>query len=152
MIYSRFGVIQKPVSGSIVCKSYISININLLSYKKWKQVSKISNTALILLPWVKVLFLQKKTVTFCKKNAVISKIKRAFAFIFWNYKCLSTYIPNLQTYKQRGLGGGGFTPSLPHRKINPKKPMQIRVNLTNVSFPLEVICGRILQHQYYLKF
>ena len=31
--YDQFGTIQKPDSGRIVCKTYIFININLLSYK-----------------------------------------------------------------------------------------------------------------------
>ena len=33
-IYGQFGAIQKPDSGGIVCKTYIFINNNLLSYKK----------------------------------------------------------------------------------------------------------------------
>ena len=32
-IYCQFGAIQKPDSGGIACKNYISINSNLLSYK-----------------------------------------------------------------------------------------------------------------------
>ena len=36
-IYGQFGPIQKPDSGRIVCKTYIFINSNLLSYKNWKQ-------------------------------------------------------------------------------------------------------------------
>ena len=32
-IYGQFGAIQKPYSGCIVCKTYISINNNLFSYK-----------------------------------------------------------------------------------------------------------------------
>ena len=32
-IYGQFGAIQKPDSGHIVCKTYIFINSNLLSYK-----------------------------------------------------------------------------------------------------------------------
>ena len=32
-IYGQFGVIGKPDSGRIVCKPYIFINTNLLSYK-----------------------------------------------------------------------------------------------------------------------
>ena len=35
-IYGQFGAIRKPNSGRIVCKTYISINSNLLSYKNWK--------------------------------------------------------------------------------------------------------------------
>ena len=36
-IYGQFGAIWKLDSGRIVCKTDIFININLLSYKKWKQ-------------------------------------------------------------------------------------------------------------------
>ena len=32
-IYGQFGAIWKPDSGCIVCKTYIFINSNLLSYK-----------------------------------------------------------------------------------------------------------------------
>ena len=32
-IYGQFGAIWKPDSGRIVCKTYIFINSNLLSYK-----------------------------------------------------------------------------------------------------------------------
>ena len=32
-IYSQFGAIWKPDSGRIVCKTYVFINSNLLSYK-----------------------------------------------------------------------------------------------------------------------
>ena len=36
-IYSQFRVIQKMDSGRIVCKTYIFINSNLLSYKNREQ-------------------------------------------------------------------------------------------------------------------
>ena len=36
-IYNQFGAIRKPDSGRIVCKIYIFINSNLLSYKNGKQ-------------------------------------------------------------------------------------------------------------------
>ena len=36
-IYSQFGAIWKPDSGRRVCKTYIFINSNLLSYKNWKR-------------------------------------------------------------------------------------------------------------------
>ena len=36
-IYDQFGTIWKPNSGRIVCKTYIFINNNLLSYKNYKQ-------------------------------------------------------------------------------------------------------------------
>ena len=37
LINDQFGVMGKPDSGHIVCKAYIFINSNLLSYKNWKQ-------------------------------------------------------------------------------------------------------------------
>ena len=36
-IYDQFGAMRKPDLGCIVCKTYITINNNLLSYKNWKQ-------------------------------------------------------------------------------------------------------------------
>ena len=36
-IYRQFGAIWKPDPGRIVCKTYIFINSNFLSYKNWKQ-------------------------------------------------------------------------------------------------------------------
>ena len=36
-IYGQFGAIWKPDSARTVCKTYIFINSNLLSYKSWKQ-------------------------------------------------------------------------------------------------------------------
>ena len=37
LICCQFGAIRKPHSERIVCKTYIFINSNLLSYKNWKQ-------------------------------------------------------------------------------------------------------------------
>ena len=74
-IYGKFAAIRKPNSGRMVYK--ISINNNILSYKTWKQNSKISNTAPMLLLWLKVLFLPKNA-DFSQKNAEISKIKKTF--------------------------------------------------------------------------
>ena len=37
VIYSQFGAIRKPDSRLMVCKTYIFIKSNLLSYKTWKQ-------------------------------------------------------------------------------------------------------------------
>ena len=54
-IYGQFGAIWKPDSGYLVCKTYISINSNLLSYQNSKQNSKVSTATLTLLLWVKVL-------------------------------------------------------------------------------------------------
>ena len=75
-IYSQSEAIWKLDSGRIVCKTYIFINSNLLSYKNWKQDWKISNTAPTLLLWVKVLF-WPKNADFLQKYANISKIKGA---------------------------------------------------------------------------
>ena len=36
-VYGQIGAIRKPYSEGIVCKTYIFINNNLLSYKNWKQ-------------------------------------------------------------------------------------------------------------------
>ena len=63
-IYGQFGAIRKPDSGRIVCKTYIFITSNLVSYKNWKQNWKISNTALTILLGVK----KKKKLTSAKLN------------------------------------------------------------------------------------
>ena len=76
-IYGQFGAIRNPDSGCTVCKLYIFINSNLLSYKNWKQNQNFSYTALTLLLWVKVL-LWPKNADFLQKNAGISKIKKAW--------------------------------------------------------------------------
>ena len=73
-IYDQFGAMKKPDSEWMIPNTYIFINNTLLSYKNWKQNWKISNTALIILLWVKVLFLIKND-DFLKRNAAISKIK-----------------------------------------------------------------------------
>ena len=39
-MYYQFEAIPKPYSGRIVCKTYIFIKSNLLSYKNWKQNQK----------------------------------------------------------------------------------------------------------------
>ena len=48
-INGQFGAIWKPNSGYLVCKTYISINSNLLSYQNSKQNSKVSAATLTLL-------------------------------------------------------------------------------------------------------
>ena len=60
LVYGQSAAIRKPDSGRMIYKTYIFINNDLLFYKNWKQ--KISNTALILLLWVKVLFLEKNDI------------------------------------------------------------------------------------------
>ena len=58
-IYGQFAAIRKPDSRHRAYKTYIFISSNLVSFRTWKQNWKISNTAAILLLWVKVLILQK---------------------------------------------------------------------------------------------
>ena len=91
-IYGLLGAIRKPNSGRMVCKTYIFINnSNPLFYKNWKQNYKISNTALMLLFWVKVLFLQTNA-DFLQKSDDISKVKRILVpkDIFSKKKCVLT--------------------------------------------------------------
>ena len=118
-IYRESGEIQIPDSGWIAFKIYVFINSNLLSYKNWKQNQKISKTALTLLLWVKVLFLPKNA-DYCKKrNANISKIKRAL--VLKGKFSKTTYVC--------ARGGNNFTPApIPSTsKRIPKNPIQIRV-------------------------
>ena len=77
-IYVQFGAEQSGswIPERMVFKTYICIKSNLLSYKNWKQNKKLSNGALILLLWVKVLF--PKNDDSLEKNADISKIEGLF--------------------------------------------------------------------------
>ena len=88
-IYGQFAAIQKPYLRSTPWKSYIFINNNTLTYKTWKQNWKISKTALILLLWVKVLFLQKKKLILLQKKAD-SKIKEVL--VLKDIFCKTTYV------------------------------------------------------------
>ena len=75
-------------------KTYIFANNNFLSWENWKQNWKLSNTALILLLWVKVLFLPK-IAEFLQKIAGISKIKGVLVlkgiFSETTYVCVLKY-------------------------------------------------------------
>ena len=63
-------------SRCILYDSYIFINSNGLSYKKWKQNKKFSNMAFMQQLSVNLLYyFREKLLMFCKKNAGISKIK-----------------------------------------------------------------------------
>ena len=76
-IFGQFGAILKPDCKRIVSKTYIFNKGNLFSYKNRKQNKKISNTAIKILLWIKVL-LWPKNADFLQGNADISKIKRAW--------------------------------------------------------------------------
>ena len=88
--YGQFGGIWRPDSACMVRKVYIFINSNLLSYKHCKQNKNISNTALVLVLWVKVLFLSKM-----QNDVHISKIKNVLVlkaiFSEITYVCVPGY-------------------------------------------------------------
>ena len=73
-IYTQFGPMLKLDFGRMVCKTNVFININFLSYKNCKQNSNISNTVLIQLLRVKVIF-SPKNANFLQKNADINRNK-----------------------------------------------------------------------------
>ena len=75
LIYGWFEAIRKLDSRHMVCDSYIFINNNLLPYKNWKQNLKISNTALPLLIWVKILSFSEKCLFFAKKVQISAKLR-----------------------------------------------------------------------------
>ena len=83
--YGQFGAIRKSESGRIICKTYIFINRNLFSLtRNWKQNQRISNIALILMLWLKVLFFTKNA-DICKKRKsrywkVMNKLLHIFTF------------------------------------------------------------------------
>ena len=67
----------QPFGGQILDAWSLKLTFSLITtfyLQNLKTVLKISNTALILLLWVKVLVCQKMLI-FCKKNADISKMK-----------------------------------------------------------------------------
>ena len=64
-IYNQFGAIRKPDSGRIVCKIYIFINSNLLSYKNWKQLKNLKHSAHNIALSKGAIF-AKKMLMFCK--------------------------------------------------------------------------------------
>ena len=88
--YGQFGAIQKPDSRHTLCKTYIFIKSNILSYKNWNQNYKISNTALIGL---------SKGTAFAKKLLRWAKLRGpcgAKRYTFWNYICVCTYVQNFK--------------------------------------------------------
>ena len=100
-IYRKLGAIRKPDSRSIFCQSYILFNSNLLSYKSWKQSNKSFNTALILLLWLNVLYLQKKcchkqnTESFGLKMYIFWKL-HMFAFLHIKFKASSIIVTSFR--------------------------------------------------------
>ena len=66
-IYVQFRAIQIPDSECMVCKTYIFINSNFLSYKNWKLNYKISNTAPHTIALSKGTILANKRWFFAKK-------------------------------------------------------------------------------------
>ena len=144
LIYGQFGAIREPDSGSIVCKTYIFINSNLISYKNRKQNNNISNTAVTLLPWVKILFLSKNA-DFLQINADISKINKALelkgVFYETKYECVLTYqilkflVLFLASFRQ---GGGVILPPTPLQNRTLKSPprfgLKIQITIMQKGF------------------
>ena len=130
-VHGQFGAFQKSDSGYIVNILYIFINKIFLSYKNGKQNYKISNRALTLLLWVKILLLPKNA-DFLQKNAVISKIKRASVNIFseTTYVRVLTYQMSSFYHNCNEFYAGAVILSPPPftSKRTPKKPIQIKVN------------------------
>ena len=110
-----------------LCKTYIFINSNLLSYKNWKKNYKIFNTAPILVLWVKVLLFTKRCCFFAIKKKcwhqqnLESLATKRYLFLKLN---MCVYLRNLRTkfqvpsiiltsFRQRG----DFIPT--HLKTNP---------------------------------
>ena len=93
LIYAKFGAFQKPYFRCILCKTYISINGNLLSYKNLKQNWKISNTALTLFLWIKVLSVGEMLIVLWKKTD-LGKIRKGLVltgiFSETTYVCVFT--------------------------------------------------------------
>ena len=121
-IYTQFGPMLKLDFGRMVCKTNVFININFLSYKNCKQNSNISNTVLIQLLRVKVIF-SPKNANFLQKNAdinrnkwvlilkgKISKIKHVCALTYQ----ISCFQHNPNEFQTRGY----FKPPS-HLKTNP---------------------------------
>ena len=155
-IFGQFGAIRKPDSGCIVCKVFILINSNLLSYKNWKQNYKISNTAPTLYLWVKVVFLPKKNTDFFHKKMLTSAKWRGpwywkvyFLKLHYVYVCTTFQVSSiiLTSFRQ---GIILEPPHPPTSKRNLKKPTQIGVNYvidhTSICFFFKVNCLHCLLH------
>ena len=104
-IYGQFGAIRKPDCGRMICKTYNS-------YQNCYQ--KISNTALILLLWVKVLLLLKN-VDLLQKTVDIMKIKGVLpqkgifsetTYLFVLLHQISSFQHNSNEFQTGGAGVG----------------------------------------------
>ena len=108
LIYSQFGAIQKLHSGCIVCKTYIFIKSDLLSYTiflskvtfyltKTENRTKKSLTQLSHYCFEERYYFSLKRLIFCKKWW-ISTINRALELkgIFSETKFMCTYVPNFK--------------------------------------------------------
>ena len=96
-IYSQFGAVRKLDTGRIVCKTYIFINSNLLSYENWKQLKNLEHSSNITALSKNSNF-AKKCWFFAKKYWHQENILGLGSkeYIFWNYICLCTYVPNFK--------------------------------------------------------
>ena len=128
-IFAQFGAIRKPDSGRIVCKTYIFISSDLLSYKSWKQNWKISYTTLTLLS--KDTVFAKKCWFFAKKPQNMLTSAKLRGPWYWKiyflkvHMCLNIRIkfeiPSiiLASFRQGGGGRGVILPSPLHLKTYP---------------------------------
>ena len=139
MIYCQIGVIEKLDSGCMVYKTYIFVNSSFWYCETWKQNKRTSNTASILLFWVKVLFLSKKS-WFLAKNADTSKIKQIVVLkgICSKNKCvceLTYQISSFWWWRWRSWWVGNFTPPTPPPSQN--EPLKSPPRLGLMDFLLK---------------
>ena len=93
-IHNQFGAVRKPNFGWIVCKFYILININMLSYKNFRTITLIKGT-----------ILAKKHWFFLQKHDGISKIKGGLG-----NKGIAKFQQLLDSGGGGALDGGNFHP------------------------------------------
>ena len=119
------------IPNSLSLKLTFSLIVTFI-LKNLKVELKISNTALILLFWVKSLFLQKKMLIFALKYwyQQTQGSLGTRGYIFWNYIHACTFVSSFK-----------FTPT---PKLTPKNPTLIRANPTNIV----TIKSRIFRWSY----
>ena len=86
-IYSQLGVIRKPDSGRIVCKTYIFINSITFYHTETENKTKKSNTASIWFVWKEGLFSPK--IIFHKKILTSAKLGKPW---YWKVYFLKPHI------------------------------------------------------------